>query len=85
MRSKIWEFVKVSTDFVQSEGLSQQQQGRTMGPLAVRQKPKLRQLNYFTDKTELEAPGPRRPRKEEEGTKKNVRKERRNRERGHKG
>lgn len=52
-----------------------------MGPLAARQKPKLRRLNYSTDKTELEAPGPRRPGKEEEGAKKE-RKERRNRE-GH--
>lgn len=47
-----------------------------MGLLAARQKPKLRQLNYFTDKTELEAPGPRRPGKEEGA--KNERKERRN-------
>lgn len=61
VQSEIWEFVKVSADFVQSEGLSQQQQGRTMGPLAARQKPKLWQLNYFTDKAELEALRPRRP------------------------
>lgn len=40
-----------------------------MGPLAARQKPKLWQLNYFTDKAELEALGPRRPGKEEEGAK----------------
>lgn len=42
-------------------GLSQQQHGRTMGPLAAQQKPKLWQLNYFTDKAELEALGPKRP------------------------
>lgn len=29
-----------------------------MGPLAAQQKPKLWQLNYFTDKAELEALGP---------------------------
>lgn len=40
-----------------------------MGPLAAQQKPKLWQLNYFTDKAELEALGPRRPGKEEEGAK----------------
>lgn len=44
--------------------------GRTMGPLAVRQKPKLRQLNYFTDKAKLEAQGPRRPGREEDRVKK---------------
>lgn len=60
------EIVKVSTDFVQSAGLSRRQRGRTMGPLAARQKPKLRQINYLADKTELEAPGLRRPGKEEE-------------------
>lgn len=42
-----------------------------MGPLAAQQKPKLWQLNYFTDKAELEALGPKRPVKvvvvEEEG------------------
>lgn len=38
-----------------------------MGPLAARQKPKLWQLNYFTDKAELEALGPRRAGKEEDG------------------
>lgn len=32
-----------------------------MGPLAAQQKPKLWQLNYFTDKAELEALGPKRP------------------------
>lgn len=32
-----------------------------MGPLAAQQKPKLWQLNYFTDKAELEALGPQRP------------------------
>lgn len=42
-------------------GLSQQQHGRTIGPLAAQQKPKLWQLNYFTDKAELEALGPKRP------------------------
>lgn len=31
-----------------------------MGPLAAQQKPKLWQLNYFTDKAELEALGPKR-------------------------
>lgn len=36
-----------------------------MGPLAAQQKPKLWQLNYFTDKAELEALGPRRPGEEE--------------------
>lgn len=41
-----------------------------MGPLAARQKPKLWQLNYFTDKAKLEALGPRRPGKEEDGVKK---------------
>lgn len=69
VHSEIWEFVKVSADFVQSEDLSQQQQGWTMGPLAARQKPKLWQLNYFTDKAELEAPGPRRQGEEEDGAK----------------
>lgn len=54
-----------------------------MGPLAARQKPKLWQLNYFTDKAELEALGPRRPGKEEEGGSKKERKETRNREGGH--
>ena len=44
-----------------------------MGPLAAQQKPKLWQLNYFTDKAELEALGPRRPGKEEEGAKKEKR------------
>lgn len=67
VQSEIWEFVKVSTGFVQSEGLSQQQRGRTMGPLAAQQKPKLWQLNYFTDKALLEGPGPRRPEKEMRG------------------
>lgn len=38
-----------------------------MGPLAARQKPKLWQLNYFTDKAKLEALGPRRAGKEEDG------------------
>lgn len=38
-----------------------------MGPLAVQQKPKLWQLNYFTDKALLEEPGPRRPEKEMRG------------------
>ncbi|CAB1434921.1 unnamed protein product [Pleuronectes platessa] len=71
VQREIQEFAKVSVDFVQSEGLSQQQQGRTMGPHAARQKPKLWQLNYFTDKAELEALGPRRPGKEEEGAKQN--------------
>lgn len=61
VQSEIFEFVKVSTGFVQSEGLSQQQQGRTMGPLAVQHKPKLWQLNYFTDKAKLEALGHERP------------------------
>lgn len=61
MGREIWEFVEVSTDFVQSAALSDQQRGRTMGPLAVRQKPKLRLLNYFTDKAELGALGPGRP------------------------
>lgn len=42
-------------------GLSQQQHGRTMGPLAAQQKPKLWHLNYFADKAELEALGPKRP------------------------
>lgn len=32
-----------------------------MGPLAAQQKPKLWQLNYFADKAELEALGPKRP------------------------
>lgn len=73
VHTEIWEFVKVSADFVQSEGLSQQQQGWTMGPLAARQKPKLWQLNYFTDKAKLEALGPRRPGKEVDGAKKNGR------------
>lgn len=57
-----------------------------MGPLAARQKPKLWQLNYFTDKAELEALGPRRPGKEEDGAKKKKkgrRGENRERERGH--
>lgn len=67
-KSEIWEFVKVSAGFVQSEGLSQQQRGRTMGPLAAQQKPKLWQLNYFTDKTLLDGPGPRRPGKEMRGS-----------------
>lgn len=40
-----------------------------MGPLAAQQKPKLWQLNYFTDKAELEALGPRRPGEEEGGAK----------------
>lgn len=75
VQSEIWEFVKVSADFVQSEGLSQQQQGRTMGPHAARQKPKLWQLNYFTDKAKLEALGPWRPGKEEEGARKGKRAE----------
>lgn len=75
VQSKIWEFVKVSADFVQSEGLSQQQQGRTMGLHAAQQKPKLWQLNYFTDKAELEALGPWRPGKQEKGAKKGKRAE----------
>lgn len=69
MQREIREFVKVSADFVQSEGLSRQQRGRTMGPLAVQQKPKLWQLNYCTDKAELAAQGPRRPGKYEDGAK----------------
>lgn len=45
-----------------------------MGPLAAQQKPKLWQLNYFTDKAELEALGPQRPGKEEEGAKRRKKK-----------
>lgn len=56
-----WEFVEVSADFVQSAALSDQQRGRTMGPLAAPQKPKLRLLNDLTDKAELGALGPGRP------------------------
>ena len=41
-----------------------------MVPLAAQQKPKLWQLNYFTDKAELEALGPRRPGTEEGGREK---------------
>lgn len=40
-----------------------------MGPLAAQQKPKLWQLNYFTDKAELEGLGPWQLGKEEGETK----------------
>lgn len=75
MHSEIWEFVKVTADFVQSGDLSQQQQGWTMRPLAAQQKPKLWQLNYFTDKAELEEPRARRHKKEEDEAKRKEGKE----------
>lgn len=51
-----------------------------MGPLAAQQKPKLWQLNYFTDKAELEALGPQRPEGRRLGQKQGIR--RRNRKAG---
>lgn len=53
-----------------------------MGPHAAQQKPKLWQLNYFTDKAELEAQGTPEARNRGGGSKKK-RKETRNREGGH--